>query len=194
MSQSREWTRAWRAFVFLAALPLSHPATIEAQDTTGLSIEASVGGGYGVGGGQVALRGAVVTDLVIALRLAPTHTDGALFGLARESQVVRNPDLLCAVVPPSTDCLPDFPSFTSIVALAGWEEGRRHAGTARLLAGLGYYRSHDGHNIGAQGRAELATPAAGHLALVGFARGDLLPRVSGGALALWAVGVGLRIE
>src|SRR6185437_1375347 len=160
MSQPREWTRAWRAFVFLAALPLSHPATVEAQDTTGLSIEASVGGGYGVGGGQVALRGAVVTDLVIALRLAPTHTDGALFGVARE----------------------------------GWEEGRRHAGTARLLAGLGYYRSHDGHNIGAQGRAELATPAAGHLALVGFARGDLLPRVSGGALALWAVGVGIRLE
>jgi hypothetical protein len=184
--------RAHRVLI-VGVLAVGLASTLRAQDGNGLSIGANLGGGHGLGGGPYVNRGAVATDLLVAFRLHQADAGGVIVSIAREWHGAGPGDSIC-LPEPNGDCTPAFPQFSSTVALAGWEEGRQHAGTARVLAGFGYYRSHGGHSIGAQGRAELATPAAGHLALVGFARGDLLPRVFGGALALWAVGVGIRLE
>ena len=185
--------RASRLIVSAAALSVAATSSSHAQDRNAVSFEASLGGGSGRGGGPYILRSGFATDLSAAFRLNSAHDNGLLISVARGWQGSSNPDLLCFVAP-SGGCIPTFPIFTSVALLAGLETGQLPGGTVRFLVGPGYYRSENARVGGAEGRVEMATHAAAHFALVGFARGDVLGRVSGSTLRLWALGVGIRLD
>jgi hypothetical protein len=185
--------RASRLIAFAAAFPIAETSSLHAQDRNALSIEASVGGGSALGGGPYVQRTGLATELSVAFRLNSTHDRGLIVSLARESQETSNPDLICAVEP-SGQCAPTFPTFSSVLLLAGLETGRPHGATVRVLVGPGYFHSNVTRVGGGEGRFEVATPTAAHFALLGFARADVLGRVSGSTLMLWAVGVGIRLE
>jgi len=193
LSRAARRLRASRTIVFATGLLLAAAASLHAQDRNAVSVEASVGAGAGRGGGPFVLRSAFATDLSAAFRLNSAHENRLLVSVVRGWQDVSNPDLDCSPEP-SGKCEPTFPTFTSLILLAGLETGQLPGGTVRFLVGPGYYRSENARVGGAEGRVEMATHAAAHFALVGFARGDVLGRVSGSTLRLWALGVGIRLE
>ena len=182
----------YRVGVIAAALGVASAGPVIGQNTSALSLEASVGGGAGVGG-SFTDRGAFASDVMFGLRLRSEQDAGALFAIALEWQGAMSSDDVCLVAP-TGGCVPNFPPVSSLVALAGWESGRMHGSTFRLLAGPRYFKRENSHVAGLEYRGELATPAPFHVALVGFARGDVLARLSDRAFAIWAIGVGLRIE
>jgi hypothetical protein len=175
--------------VAFAATPLS----AHGQRNASPSVGASVGSGYGRGGASFRNRNTLAADAIVALHARPAPGGAVLIGLAAgwQGSIGGADDCL---ISPTGGCVPDFPSITSIAALIGWEGGRPRGATVRLVSGPGYYHGLGAHTLGLHGRVELATPAPFHVALVGFARGDLLPRLRGDSYALGAAGLGLRLQ
>lgn len=195
-----EVATAWRSArerlrrgVWFVAFGLGAALPLRGQDSTSLSVETSIGGGYGFGGSFVN-RGALASDVSLALRLHQGRGGGMQIGVARDWQSSVGHDQSCLVAP-GGGCVPSLPAFSWAAVLIGWEEGRAPNSTVRVLGGPAYYWSGDRSAIGEQARLEFATSAPFRIALVGFARGDVIPRrVAGNTLALCAIGVGLRIE
>ena len=70
---------------------------------------------------------------------------------------------------------------------------RNWGATVRVLAGPAVFRS-EAENVAAlQGRADVATPAFAHLALLLSARGALLPRFQARRNEMAAFGIGIRV-
>ena len=114
-------------------------------------------------------------------------------GVAGETLFAAND---CMVSPPPavfTGCAPDFPSFSSLTALAGVEG--RYSFIARVLAGPAVLHAGGrGTAAGLQGRVDLSTPALIHVSLVASARGAWIPNFEGRSHRTRAVGVGVRFQ
>jgi hypothetical protein len=185
----------------LGVLSVAVPgATPEAQTLRPLSLDATLGGGAGVGGDEVYERGGIAADALLGLRLRATRR-GALIGAV--SAGVQGPlggSDVCNFGSRG-QCLSDFPTLLPLAVLAGWEGQSRRRATLRVLGGPAYVRvdgddsaRQRGGAAGGQGRVDLVTPPLGPVALVGSLRGNVVPAFRGQTLATWAAGVGVRLR
>ena len=175
-----------------------------AQGPPALSLDATVGGGYGFGGGELYTRGGVALDALIGLRIRASGRSALLAGVSAGFQGPLAFGDVCHFGSRG-QCLENFPILMPVAALAGWE-GRTGTGTSpgatlRVLVGPSYVRfdgddraGHRGGAAGAQGRVDLATPPLGPVALVASLRGNVVPRFRDQTFAAWAAGLGLRLR
>jgi len=98
---------------------------------------------------------------------------------------------VCRINPGTPGCAPNYPAFSSLTAHVGLEG--KWAGTARVMVGPGVFHSASGTAAGLHGRADLATPSVGHVAVVLSWRGARLPRFQGRLYEMQAVGIGIRV-
>jgi hypothetical protein len=181
----------------LVAGPLS------AQEPRPISLDLTIGGGAGLGGGELDERGGVALDAILAGQLRGANARFPMIGLAVGVQSSLAFGDKCRLGS-NGQCVPEFPALASIAVLAG-REFRQHAGaspgaTLRLLAGPAYVHV-DGHSagkrhntVGIQSRADLATAPLGPVSMLVSLRGMLIPRVRDQTLGAWAMGVGLRLR
>ena len=184
-----------------AFLPAGVP---HAQDPRPLSLDATLGGGAGVGGVEVHSRGGIALDALLGVRLRASGRSAFMAAVSAGFQGALGSGDVC-FIGSRGQCLEDFPILIPVAVLAGWE-GRTGTGaspgaTIRLLAGPAYVHldgddsaGQRGNAAGAQGRVDLATPPLGPVALVASLRGNVVPRFSGQTLGSWAVGLGLRLR
>jgi hypothetical protein len=141
--------------------------------------------------------GGFAAEAVMARRVRPFSHGALLVGGAAALHGVLKGDSCRLAAPPVPDeplaCLPGAPSFALFSALGG-VEGTRGL-TARLVGGPAVFLAGArGTALGFQGRADVATPALFHLALVISARGAVVPNFEGGSMRFVAFGLGLGIR
>jgi len=190
------------AIVSAAGMALA-AGTLGAQQPRALSIDVSLGGGAGLGGGELAERSGIALDALVAGPLRSAGTHARMIGVAVGVQSSIAFGDKCQLGG-SGQCLDEFPALATVGLLAG-SEFRRRAGaspgaTLRLLAGPAYVHL-DGHSsaerrstVGVEGRADLATTPLGPVAMVLSLRGTLIPRVKKQTLGAWVLAVGLRMR
>jgi hypothetical protein len=182
------------AILLAAAFVGAAPTAAAAQQAFGPALDVSAGVFAG-GGGTFAIRGGPAADAVLALPLGRTSAGTMVAGLTGGiSGVVPGGDLEC-INGPDDKCLPDYPTFTTLGAVAGIQRGFGSGLSARALAGPAYYRAEDGPDVfGLQGRLDVAKPLALRVSLVGSLRGAVLPGYQDETLSFAAFGLGLRIQ
>jgi len=126
-----------------------------------------------------------------SLRIRTLPRGAVIVGAGVGAQSVFG-DALCLFPAGSTSCAPDYPDFSWLMAHVGVE--RTWGATVRVLAGPAVFRSEKTRTVaGLQGRADVATPALAHLALLLSARGAILPRFQGRRHEMLAFGIGIRV-
>jgi hypothetical protein len=182
------------AAVLLAAVcAAALPAHLSAQRGFGPSIEGSLGAYRGAGGNFVE-RGGVAMDAVVSVPVSRTPAGSLVVGLAAGVTGPLAKDLDC-VNGPNGECIQDYPTFASVAALAGLQRSFGGGFSARALAGPAvYYAAGGDRALGLQGRADVATPVFGHVAVVASVRGNVMPDYQGAPLRFAAFGLGLRIH
>jgi hypothetical protein len=189
----------WRLSAVLgtaALIAIGAPRPLQAQHPRPLSVDATIGGGYGRGGDHLVNRNATAVDALLGWRTRPARGGALLLGMSGAWHGNVGSDAVCHVAP-SGGCAADYPSLTSVGVVGGWElrSARGRLGvSARGLAGPAYYHAGGSATLGAQARMDLATPALGPIALVASVRGAVLPRFRDQTLTLGAVGIGLRLQ
>lgn len=164
----------------------------DAQQRSALTLDASIGWSSGRTNGEYRDdRRGPAADVLLALRFRPVAAGALVAGVSASAQGVGATDDLC--VPASTGgCIPTFPGFEMIGALVGWQNA---GATVRVMGGPAYVQADwRGWAVGWQGRLDGALPVARHVAVVGSARGTVVPSYRGDAFRLIAFGVGLRIH
>ncbi len=172
-----------------AAVVVAVPRHAHAQISAAPAVEVTAGIGSSTGGTYYERAGTSV-DIVVSGRPRASRT--ALIvavAVGSESPIAGSDVCLLAA---GGGCVPDFPATHSIGALAGWETGAPRQASARLMIGPGYFWGGSASAVGVQGRIDLATRALGPLALIGSARGALLPEFHGARICLWAFALELR--
>lgn len=179
------------AALFAAVLGVCTFSSAAAQLHRPLSVEASVGLGSAVGGPQARYRTGASADALVALRLQTLPHGSLVVGVAGGFQGGLARTDVCEVAP-GGGCVPEFPLFSSIGPVAGWENP---GGTVRLLAGVAAFQSDQGDaTLGVNARLDLSTGGWRRLAPVVSLRTSLLPSYEGEMVALGGVGIGLRIR
>lgn len=186
MMQSRHF-----AALFAVVLGVCTFSSAAAQLHRPLSVEASVGLGSAVGGPQARYRTGASVDALVAVRLGTVPGGSFVLGVAAGVQGAPARTDVC-VVAPGRECVPEFPIFSSIGPVAGWENS---GGTLRLLAGVASFQSDDGDGVlGVNARVDLSTRPWKRLAPVVSLRTSLLPSYQGEMVGLGGVGIGLCIR
>jgi hypothetical protein len=181
------------AVLLAAACVAALPADVFAQRGTGLSVEASAGMFTG-GGGTFSERGGPALDLVLSVPVRREWAGSVVAGLTAGLNGPLGMDLDCPVGAWG-ECIPAFPTFASVAAVAGVQRQMAGGTVARVLAGPAFYHAVDGDAAaGLQARVDAARPILPHTSLVASVRGDMLPRYQGERLNFAAFGLGLRIH
>jgi hypothetical protein len=180
------------AFVLSAAVCATISAQAQ-QQPFGPSVEASAGLFVG-GGGTFHQRGGPTIDAVVAVPLARAGNGTVVAGVTGGISGPLAYDLVCTQGPDDR-CIPDYPTFASIGAVAGVQRALGSATSARALAGAGFYQDIDGPGtVGLQGRLDLAQRLIFRTSLVASVRGAVLPSYEGQSLSFAAFGLGIRIQ
>jgi hypothetical protein len=180
------------AFVLSAAACATTSAQAQ-QQPFGPSVEASAGLFVG-GGGTFHQRGGPTIDAVVAVPLARAGTGTVVAGVTGGISGPLTHDLICRQGPDDT-CIPDYPTFASIGAVAGVQRALGSTTSARALAGAGFYQDVDGPGtVGLQGRVDVAQRLIFRTSLVASVRGAVLPSYEGQSLSFAAFGLGIRIQ
>jgi hypothetical protein len=181
------------ALVLSAAVCATTSAQAQQQHPFGPSLEASAGLFLG-GGGTFHQRGGPTIDAVVAVPLARAGTSTVVAGVTGGISGPLTHELVC-LSGPNGECIPDYPTFASIGAMAGVQRAIGSATSARAMAGAGFYQDIDGPGtVGLQGRVDLAQRLILRTALVASVRGAVLPSYEGQSLSFAAFGVGIRIQ
>ncbi len=179
----------------LPAALLAHVAIVTASPAaaqSALSLDVTVGGSRGLGGGERRDRTTPAVDAVLAWR--PRRGGGGpVVGVSANVQGTTG--TLALDRGRDGQFVVSFPAFASVGPLGGWETGGRRGAALRALAGPAYFREYNAGEgtVGAHARLDAATSARFHVALVGSLRGALL-RYRGATLGMTALGVGLRVQ
>jgi hypothetical protein len=182
------------AFVLSAAVCAATSAQAQQQPQPfGPSVEASAGLFLG-GGGTFHQRGGPTIDAVVAVPLARAGRGTVVAGVTGGISGPLAYDLVC-LDGPNDECIPSYPTFASIGAVAGVQRALGSATSARALAGAGFYQDIDGPGtVGLQGRLDVAQRLIFRTALVASVRGAVLPSYEGQSLSFAAFGLGIRIQ
>ena len=178
----------------LAACAGVLPTTSAAQHTFGLSADVSVGLFVGAGG-TFADRGGPALDGIIALPVSEMRSGTLMAGVAGGiSGPLMMGDLICRAGPNNT-CIPNYPTFVTVGAVAGVQRAIGPGLSARALAGPAYFQDADGGDaFGLQGRVDVAKRLILRTSLVASVRGSLLPSYQDATLSYATFGLGLRIQ
>jgi len=180
----------------LLGVVLAFPLCATAQTARPLSLDATVGPGYVVGGPEVLTRGSMVADGLLTIRLRNAERGGWLAGLGASFQGPPPSGDKCV---PGNDgqCLHDYPQFSSVGVLAGWTNA---SGRLRVLGGLASVRAtrddpaaKSDYTFGVPLRGEFVLAQFSRVAFVASLRAMVLPRYRGSAYTLLASGVGFRL-
>src|SRR5690349_17414793 len=134
----------------LAALPAA------AQSPSTLSIDATLGAGFGHGGENPGVHRGVALDGIAAWRLGQSSRSLIVGATASFQGSIAQNDLCAAAA--SGGCVPDFPLVYAAGMVAGVELTRARGRTIRLLAGPAWYEVDDGGEaVGLQARSDLST-------------------------------------
>jgi hypothetical protein len=177
---------------------------LDAQEPRDVSLDATLGGGKGVGGGELRHRGGVALDALLGVRFNAAHSGAVMGGLSAGYQGYPISDDVCQFGSRG-QCVDDFPGLSYVGVLAGWEAMTGTAtspgATVSMMAGPAfvYVRGHSrdqppGRTAGAQGRVDAVAPLFGPLAFVASLRGTVASRYQGHTLAAWTLGFGLRVR
>lgn len=177
----------WLAVVALVAS--TGPCTISAQANSRVTFDLVLGGGSG-SGGDYYRRGGFALDGTLGFGLREGPTSRAIVGL---SLAVQGPVGGADECPTVATCT-DFPLFVSLGVLGGWETGRSDGPRIRVMGGPSFLSADEGRSAAITGRLDVASAPVARMALVGSVKGSVLPRLHGDALALWSVGLGLRVQ
>lgn len=162
-----------------------------AQARPPISFQASAGLVSAVGGPQARFRTGASLDALVALRVRTLQKGFLVVGLAAGAQGIIARDDVC-VIAPGGECTPEFPMFSSIGPVAGWENDR---GTLRLLAGVASFQPDEGGaTLGMNARLDLSTRPWMRLAPVLSLRTSVLPSYEGAMVGMGGIGLGLRIQ
>ncbi|HEX6369670.1 MAG TPA: hypothetical protein VF006_12190 [Longimicrobium sp.] len=184
-------TRTLSALLFLACAAAAPAA---AQDAFGPSADVSFGVFAGAGGTFMD-RGGPALDGIIAIPLGHLRSGTLVAGVTGGiSGPLMMGDLICHVGPNDT-CIPNYPTFVTVGAVAGVQRSIGSGLSARALGGPAYFQAADGDDtFGVQGRLDVAKPLFFHTAIVASVRGSLLPSYQGETLSYATFGLGLRIQ
>jgi hypothetical protein len=185
----------------LALLGSALGTPLFAQERPPVSLEVSAGVSFGRGGVTRRERNGVALDATLGWRVYPVPNGAVLLALSGGAQGAIGMDMTddCQIAP-GGGCLPDYPSFYSVGALAGWEWALERGASTRVLAGPAYYRGHQrrpdvsGRAIGLQARADFTTPTLRRIALLASLRAAVVPSFRGDTYALGAAGFGFRFQ
>lgn len=182
------------AVLVFAACAAVLSTTAAAQQAFGPSADVSVGVFVG-SGGSFADRGGPALDGIIALPLGQARSGTLVGGVTGGiSGPLMMGDLVCRAGPNNT-CIPNYPTFVTVGAVAGVQRAIGSGMSARALAGPAYFQDADGGDtFGLQGRVDVAKRLVLRTALVASVRGSLLPRYEGSTLSYATFGLGLRIQ
>lgn len=181
------------AVVAAVACAVALPHTVAAQHF-GLSADVSVGFFTGAGG-SFADRGGPALDGIIALPVSQTRSGTLVAGVTGGiSGPLMIGDLICHVGPNDT-CIPNYPTFVTVGAVAGVQRAIGPGLSARAVAGPAYFQAADGNDtFGLQGRCDVAKRLILRTSLVASVRGSLLPSYQDATLSYATFGLGLRIQ
>jgi hypothetical protein len=184
--------RTLAAFV-LTAGAITVPSVVAAQQF-GPSADVSVGFFAG-GGGTFADRGGPALDGIIALPVSQVRSGTLVAGVTGGiSGPLMMGDLICHVGPNGT-CIPNYPTFVTVGAVAGLQRSIGSGLSARAVAGPAYFQAADGDDtVGLQGRMDVAKRLILRTSLVASVRGSLLPSYRDATLGYATFGLGLRIQ
>jgi hypothetical protein len=182
------------AALVLAACATALPSAAEAQQAFGPSADVSVGLFVGAGG-SFAERGGPALDGIITLPVSQMRSGTLVGGVTGGiSGPLMMGDLICRGGPNNT-CIPNYPTFVTVGAVAGVQRAIGSGLSARALAGPAYFQDADGDDtFGLQGRVDVAKRLILRTALVVSVRGSLLPIYQDATLGYATFGVGLRIQ
>jgi hypothetical protein len=182
--------------IALVVMALTLPCIATAQSARHPSLDMNVGPGYLLGGPEVLSRGSFGADGLLTMRLAKDGNSGLLAGISVSWQAPPPSGDICRPGQ-ATQCLHDYPQFTTVGVLAGWTSA---AGRVRVLGGVASVRAQPeeqwakpDYTMGFPVRVESVLAKFPHLAVVASLRGTVLPRYRGNAYTLLASGLGFRI-
>lgn len=183
-----------RRFAFALAiaslLTVAHAAS--AQPRSPISLEATVGLGFGSTDGDYRQnRTGLAADALLGARLRPAAGGALVVGLGASVQGSGASSLECRPAPDG-GCTSRFPDFYAFAPLAGWENG--HA-TLRAMAGPAFVHAMDaGRAVGVQARLDVVAASIRRVAVIASVHPTWIPDYRGDAIGLLAVGLGLRFR
>jgi hypothetical protein len=176
-----------------AACVAATPATAPAQQAFGPSADASLGLFVGAGG-TFDQRGGPAVDAIVAVPLGRMQGGTLVAGVTGGIGGPLVMTDICRVGPNDT-CMPDYPVFVTVGAVAGVQRALGAGLSARAMAGPAYFQATDGDDtFGMQGRLDVARTLIFHTSLVASVRASLLPSYEGETLSYATFGLGLRIQ
>ena len=178
-----------RPFAFACSILLATAPTLCAQQADGARLDVSLGGSN-VSGGTIDYRSGVLADAFASGGLRATWGGALVAGLG-VSGVLGGFGDRCLMMP-SGGCAGQG-NFAVVTALIGIDRPVG-AGSLRVLAGPSYHNGANHASVGPQVRVDVATPAAGHLALGLMTRATILPRHGDAALVVWGLGAGVTLR
>ena len=158
-----------------------------------LSLDASIGTGGGQTNGTLLERRkqAATLDAAFTARLHALTRGGLIVTTNVSHHSAGGHTDICV---PATNggCIRNFPSFTMVGALAGWETA---SAVLRVATGLAHATSeHSADALAFQARIDVAKPVFRHIAVVGSLRGTHAPNVSGDRFSFFGISGGLRLH
>jgi hypothetical protein len=190
----------------LAAVMLTFaPLRVVRAQESGLSVDATIGGGHAFGGAPLDHRAVASLDALVAFGRRAPSVSSTVYGLALNAQGKMDFGDVCHTTVPGGPCLKDFPALASIALLAGRSRSLPLGGSVAVLGGAGVYfpeggsnalgfREHGGTALGLQARVDGATAVKAHMAFLVSLRGALLPNLRGDSYRLLALGIGMRFQ
>ena len=183
--------RGAMAGAFLIACMASIPRDTSAQLHPSLSVEATLGLGFGYTAGEyLADRQGRGVDLMLGVRPGAAGKRGIVLG-ANASLYDGGPHtLVCHQATRRDGCIRPFPFFEVAGALVGWENAST---TLRVMGGPAWAHA-ESDALAWQARLDGALPVVWRLALVGSVRGTVVPNYRGDVVNLLALGLGVRVR
>ena len=170
---------------------LALPVSAGAQQARALSLDVAVRheSVHTSGEFRSPQRGAAV-DALVALRLSNAGGGAIIAGVSAGTPWAWSSTDIC--LPASGGgCIPTYPAFLKIGALAGWENRRA---TLRAMGGPAYVNADGAATLGLQARLDGALPMAGRFALVGSVLGTMVPNFRGDPFRVYSIGLGIRLR
>ncbi len=170
---------------------LALPVSSGAQQTRAFSLDVNVGRESVRTSGEYRSpqQGAAV-DALLALRLGSTGRGAIIAGVSTGTPWAWTSTDICLRAS-NGGCIPTYPNFVRVGALAGWENQRT---TLRAMGGPAYISADGKVAFGLQARVDGAVPIVQRFALVASVRGTMVPNYRGDAFQVYSIGLGIRLR
>lgn len=170
-------------------------------------IDVGVGLGRGGGGGARSARSGPAVSGLLAWhlgKLGKRRASAVLVGVSGGVQTSNPFDQDCTVRAGGGACLPDYPTFYSVAAFAGWQSapGDPGQGVRALLGPAVVWGTEEqlgvaNRRVAAaafQARADYSIRLAAHASVVLWAQGMVVPRFRGTTFSTTALGIGVGLH